>query len=148
MALPSAFLVAGALIGYAFSLDTPIASERLIGLVLAIGLGIAATFGLARPRRFAPLLVGASMVALAAALWVIAASGPDVFRGTLGMLLDKVLGGVFYRVNLTNPVAETNTWFIVGYNGVIDLSLLVIFACGALAFERRRTSGAIPLGIL
>ena len=35
IALPAAFLLAGALIGYPFSLDKPIAAERLFGLVLA-----------------------------------------------------------------------------------------------------------------
>ena len=136
---PSAFLIAGALVGYPFSLDPPIATERLIGLVVAAILAVSAALALRNVRDGAAVLVGVSIVAQATAMWVIAASGPDVFRGTLGAVLDRIFRAMFGAVQLSNPVAEANTWFIVGYNGVIDLSLVMIFACGAVAFEHRRS---------
>jgi O-Antigen ligase len=148
IAAPAAFLILGALIGLPFSRDRPIAMERLVGLIAASLLAIAAMFGLRRMHSSGAVLIGLSAVALAASVWVIAATGPDVFRGSLGTLLDRVLGGLFYKVNLTAAVAEANTWFIVGYNGVIDLSLMVIFACGAVAVEQRRSAKAIPLVLL
>ncbi len=132
---PSAFLIVGALIGLPLSLDRPIATERLVGLVAAALLSVAACVGLRRLRRSEGVLVGASLVAFAAAVWVIAASGPDVFRGTVGSLLEVLFGPLIGSVQLTGSVAESNTWFIVGYNGVIDLALVMIFASGAVAFD-------------
>ena len=63
------------------------------------------------------LLVGTALAALLAGVWVISASGPDVFRGTLGARLDVVFRPIFGLVHLTDPVEITNTRFIVGYNG-------------------------------
>jgi O-antigen ligase len=142
---PCALLVLGAAIGYPFSLDPPVALERLLGLVVASLLSLAAVVGLRRLERPATVLVSTAVVALVVGVWVIAASGADVFRGTLGVLLDAVFRPVFGLVQLTDSVAVTNTRFIVGYNGLIDLSLVAIFACGALLLERPCLRLATPL---
>src|SRR5262249_33662882 len=68
----------------------------------------------------------------------------DVFRGSLGERLDIVFRPVFWVVHLTDPVEVTNTRFIVGYNGVIDLSLVMIFTCGAVLLERPRAAVSVP----
>jgi hypothetical protein len=137
---PSTLLVAGALIGYPFSLDPRVATERLLGLVAASVLAIGALRGLRLVDRPAPLLVGVSIAALLGGVWVIAASGPDVFRGAVGLALQIVFRPVFGLVQLTDPVEVSNTWFIVGYNGLADLCLVAIFCCAALLFVGRRLS--------
>ena len=142
---PSALLLIGALIGLPFSLDRPIAIERLVGLAAAVLVAIAAAIGLRHVRHPDGVLAGAAVVALGLAVWVIAASGPDVFRGSVGAVLEVLFRPVLGTVQLMDPVAESNTWFIVGYNGVIDLALVVIFACGAVAFEQRRSPLVLPL---
>jgi len=145
---PAVFLLAGAAIGYPFSLDPSVARERLFGLVAAAVLAAAAAIALRRFRRSDAALIVVSALAMGASVWVIAASGPDVFRGSVGGPLERLFSPVFGLVHLTNPVAETNTWFIVGYNGLIDLSLVIMFACGALAFEHRGSRvAAAPLGL-
>jgi O-antigen ligase len=136
LVVPCVLLVLGALLGYPFSLDQPIALERLLGLVVASLLAVAATAVLRRVERPTGVLLGTAVAALVTSVWIISASGPDVFRGTLGGLLDVVFRPVFGLVHLTDPVGVTNTRFIVGYNGVIDLSLVAIFACGAVLLER------------
>ncbi len=136
--MPCGFLIVGALAGYTFSLDQRVALERLLGLVVASLLAGAACVGLRRVEHPTGLLIGTSVAALLASVWVVSASGPDVFRGTLGERLDVVFRPVFGLVNLTDPVEITNTRFIVGYNGVIDLSLVMIFTCGAVLLERPR----------
>jgi O-antigen ligase len=145
LVVPCSLLVLGALLGYPFSLDPPIALERLIGLVVASLLAVAATLGLRRVEHPIAVLLSTAVVALITSVWVISASGPDVFRGTLGSLLDLAFRPVFGLVRLTDPVGVTNTRFIVGYNGVIDLSLVAIFACGALLLERPSARLAAPL---
>ncbi|MBV9327457.1 MAG: O-antigen ligase family protein [Chloroflexi bacterium] len=146
--VPCGFLIVGALIGYAFSLDQRVALERLLGLIAASLLAIGASIGLRRVEQPAGLLIGTALAALLASMWVIAASGPDVFRGTLGERLDVVFRPVFGLVSVTDPVEITNTRFIVGYNGVIDLALVMIFASGAVLLERPRAALAIPSGAL
>jgi O-antigen ligase len=136
LALPCCLLVVGGLLGYPFSLDQPIALERLMGLVVASLLAVATAAGLRSMERPTGVLLGTAVVALVTSVWIISASGPDVFRGTLGALLDVVFRPVFGLVRLTDPVGVTNTRFIVGYNGLIDLSLVAIFAVGALLLER------------
>jgi O-antigen ligase len=136
LVIPCCLLVVGALLGYPFSLDQPIALERLIGLVAASLIAVGATAGLRRVERPTAVLLGTAVVALATSVWIISASGSDVFRGTVGALLDGVFRPVFGLVRLTDPVGVTNTRFIVGYNGLIDLSLVAIFACAALLLER------------
>jgi O-antigen ligase len=142
---PCALLLVGAAIGYPFSLDQPVALERLLGLFVASVLAVAASGAARRVERSAPILLGAAGVALILSIWVIAASGPEVFRGSVGALLNGVFRPVFGLVRLTDSVAVTNTRFIVGYNGVIDLSLVAIFACGALLLERPHRRLAVPL---
>jgi O-antigen ligase len=143
---PCGLLVVGAAIGYPFSLDQPVALERLLGLVVSSVLALGAFSGLRRVTRSAPVLLGASAVALVVTVWVIAASGPDVFRGTLGNLLDSLFRPVFGLVRITDDVSVTNTRFIVGYNGVVDLSLVAIFCCGALLLQR--AGGWLRLALL
>src|SRR5881275_239631 len=75
---------------------------------------------------------------LAAGVWVIAASGPDVFRGAVGSVLDLIFRPLFGRVQVTDSVAVGNTRFIVGYNGLADLCLVAIFCCGAVLLARPR----------
>ena len=136
LALPCALLVAGAALGYPFSLDHPVALERLLGISVAAAIAIATFFGLRRVRSPSAWLVGLSGAAGVAAIWLIAASGPDVFRGSAGMLLRAVFRPIFGLVQITDPVEVTNTRFIVGYNGLADVCLVAIFACGALLLQR------------
>jgi hypothetical protein len=137
LAVPCCLLVVGGLLGYPFSLDQPIALERLMGLIVASLLALAATAGLRRVEHPTGILLGTAVVALVSSVWIISATGSDVFRGTVGALLDVVFRPAFGLVRLTDPVGVTNTRFIVGYNGLIDLSLVAIFACGALLLERQ-----------
>jgi hypothetical protein len=146
--VPCGFLIVSALVGYTFSLDQRVALERLLGLVVASLLAVAACVGLRRLERPTGLLIGTSTAALLASVWVISASGPDVFRGSLGERLDLVFRPVFGAVRLMDPVEITNTRFIVGYNGVIDLALVMIFACGAVLLERPRVAVSLPAGAL
>ncbi|MBV9581547.1 MAG: O-antigen ligase family protein, partial [Chloroflexi bacterium] len=141
--VPCAFLLAGALVGFAFSLDQRVALERLLGLLVASVLAIVASIGLRRVEQPAWLLIGTALACLLASVWVISASGPDVFRGTLGERLDVIFRPTFGLVTLTDPVEITNTRFIVGYNGVIDLALVMIFACGAVLLERPRLGTSV-----
>src|SRR5207237_6296646 len=96
------------------------------------------------------LLIGASLTALVGGVWVIAVSGPDVFRGTVGTALDVVVRPLFWVVTLTDPIEILNTRFIVGYNGLADLCLVAIFGCGAvlLARARARRAGALLAAIV
>jgi hypothetical protein len=148
LAVPCGFLIVGAVIGYAFTLDQRVALERLVGLIAASVLAIVASVGLRRVERPTGLLLGAAIAALLASVWVISASGPDVFRGSLGERLDTAFAPIFGLVRLTDPVEISNTRFIIGYNGVIDLTLVVIFCCGAVLWERPRLGVSIPTGAL
>jgi len=134
--LPCGLLVAGGVVGYPFSLDAAVARERLVGLIVASLVAAAACLGLRRVERPRPLLLGASVAVWLAGVWVIAASGPDVFRGTVGAALQVVFRPLFGLAQVTDPVEFTNTRFIVGYNGLADLCLVAIFCCGALVFSR------------
>jgi O-antigen ligase len=149
--LPGGLLVAGAAVGYPFSLDPPVAGERLLGLILASGLAAAAYLCLRSIDNPAALLFAACIAASLAGVWVIAASGPDVFRGTVGAVPLVLFRPVFGLAHVTDPVEVANTRFIVGYNGLADLCLVVIFCCGALlrkpATWRTRQSIALLAGI-
>ncbi len=134
--VPCGLLVAGGLVGYPFSLDAAVARERLLGLIVVSLIAAGAVVGLRRVERPRSWLVGAALAAALAALWVIAASGAAVFRGTVGGVLQVVFRPVFGLVQVTDPVEFTNTRFIVGYNGLADLCLVAIFCCGALVFRR------------
>lgn len=145
---PGAFLVVGAAIGYAFSFDQSVALERLLGLIVASLCAAAALLVLRRlesPRR---VLVSTAAIAVLLGVWIISASGPDVFRGAIGAPLEVAFRPVFGLVHLTDSVAVANTRFIVGYNGLIDLSLVAAFACGALLVERPSPRLAVPLTAL
>ncbi|MCA1645783.1 MAG: O-antigen ligase family protein [Chloroflexi bacterium] len=144
---PSGLLVAGGLVGYPLSLDEAVARERLLGLVVASLLAVAACVWLRRVERPAPLLVGTTAAALLAGVWVISATGLEVFRGTVGTVLQLIFRPVFGLVKLTDPVEVTNTRFIVGYNGLADLCLVAIFCCGALlrAAQTWRTRHAVAV---
>jgi hypothetical protein len=148
LAVPCGFLIVGAMVGYAVSLDQRVAIERLLGLIAASVLAVIASIGLPRVERPTALLIGTAVAALLASVWVISASGPDVFRGTLGERLDNVFAPLFGMVHLTDPVEISNTRFIVGYNGVIDLALVMIFCCGAVLWERPRLGVLVPAGAL
>jgi O-Antigen ligase len=132
IALPGGLLIAGALVGYPFTLDEPVARERLIGLVVATLLALLAVSALGKTRRPEPLLTGAAVLGGLGALWIIAADEPSIFRGPLGAPLGSLFKPLYGLVQITDPVAVTNTRFIVGYNGLADLCLVVIFACLAL----------------
>jgi O-Antigen ligase len=136
IALPCALLVAGAGVGYAFSLDQPVALERLFGLAAASAVAIFACLWLRRLSNPHAVLLAAAILALVGGGWVIAATGADVFRGSLGVILDKLFGPLFGVVRLTDDVSVTNTRFIVGYNGLIDLCLVAIFCTGAVLLDR------------
>ena len=82
--LPCGLMIAGAAIGYPFSLDPTVANERLIGLVLASLLAVSASVGLRQLERSTPLLVGAACLALLGGVWVICGDRADMFGGTVG----------------------------------------------------------------
>ncbi|HEY0583868.1 MAG TPA: O-antigen ligase family protein, partial [Chloroflexota bacterium] len=135
--LPCGLLVAGALVGYPFTLDVAVARERLLGLIVAGALAVLVTWWLRRVERPAAVLVGATVVSLAGGVWIISATGPDVFRGSVGRGLQVLFGPIFGLARVTDPVEVANTRFIVGYNGLVDLCAVAIFCCGALILERR-----------
>jgi hypothetical protein len=136
LGVPCGLLLIGAIVGYPFSLDQPVALERLLGLAAASILSIVVCLWLRHVQNPLPVLLAAACIALLGSAWVIAASGSDVFRGSLGIVLDKVFQPLFGLVKLTDDVSVTNTRFIVGYNGVIDLCLVAIFCAGAVLLER------------
>jgi O-antigen ligase len=142
--LPCGLLLLGSVIAYPFSLNAPVALERLLGIVAATALAVVALTWLRRIERPVRVLLPTAVMALLAGVWVIATGGPDIFRGTVGGVLDLIFRPLFYTVHLTDPVGVTNTRFIVGYNGLIDLSLVAIFACGALLLDRPTR----PIGLL
>lgn len=142
---PCALLVAGGLVGYPFTLDAPVARERLLGLVVASLLAGVGCLWLRQLERPGWLLVATAIVAWLAGLWVIAASGPDVFRGTVGTPLQFVFRPVFGLIQVTDPVELSNTRFIVGYNGLADLCLVAIFCCAAVLRTWKRVPSAALL---
>ena len=145
---PCALLVVGGLVGFPFSLDTAVARERLLGLIVASLLAAIVCVGLRRVERPRGLLVGTSVIALLAGGWVIAASGADVFRGTVGTILQAIFRPVFGLAQVTDAVEVANTRFIVGYNGLADLCLVAIFCCGALLPHWRLWKSKSALGLL
>jgi hypothetical protein len=80
-------------------------------------------------------------------LWIIAADEPSIFRGPLGAVLGSLFKPLYGLVRITDPVAVTNTRFIVGYNGLADLCLLVIFACGALLVHQPTRRSQVVLSV-
>jgi O-antigen ligase len=138
-------LIAGGVIGYPFSLDQPVALERLVGLVAASALALLASVWLRGMLRPHALLIGSSLAALVGGAWVIAVSGPEVFRGTVGSALDVVFRPLFGVFVLTDPVEVSNTRFIVGYNGLADLCLVAIFGCGAVLVDNPRQRWSVGL---
>src|SRR3712207_6363503 len=79
--VPTQFLLIGSAVGMLGTLDSRVAMERLIGILVADVLATLGVLGLARANERvlrASLLAGA-VVALLAGAWVIAASGPSVF---------------------------------------------------------------------
>ncbi len=143
--LPGLLLLVGALVGLLGTLDSRVASERLIGLVSAAMLAVLAGLAVQRttPRR---PLTGVAVLAMLGGLWIIAATGPDVFRGTVGTALTAVSRPIFGVVRVTDSVDIANTRFIVGYNGLADLCLVAIFSAGAVLLER--TGRALRLALL
>ena len=148
LVLPCALLITGGAVAHPFSLNAAVAGERLLGLVLASLLAIGATPVLARARGHDAVLVGVSVAALVAGGWVIAASGPDVFRGSVGGALDSIFRPLFGRAVVTDSVAVANTRFIVGYNGLADLCLVAIFCCGAVLLGRPRRGQTTALAAI
>jgi O-antigen ligase len=143
--LPGALLIAGALVGYPFTLDEPVARERLLGLVAATVLAALAAHALGKTCRPRPILTGLAVLGALGGLWIIAADEPTIFRGPLGVPLGSLFKPLYGLVRLTDDVAVTNTRFIVGYNGLADLCLVVIFACLGLLLEARRTPARVGL---
>ncbi len=143
--LPGLLLLVGALVGLLGTLDSRVASERLIGLVSAAMLAVLAGLAVQRttPRR---PLTGVAVLAMLGGLWIIAATGPDVFRGTVGTALTAVSRPIFGVARVTDSVDIANTRFIVGYNGLADLCLVAIFSAGAVLLER--TGRALRLALL
>jgi hypothetical protein len=142
---PSLLLVAGGVVGYLGTLDARVAQERLIGLLAAGLVSVVAAIGVQRLRTPAPALVTTAVLALLGGLWVISATGPDVFRGAVGGVLNIVFRPLFGLVHVTDSVDVANTRFIVGYNGLADLCLVAIFSAGAVLLERPagRVRGAL-----
>ena len=148
LALPSLLLLAGALLGLLGTLDARVAAERLLGLAAASLLALLAALAVQRSSPKWPLSIGA-VLALLGGLWIIAATGPDVFRGTVGSVLTAVFRPVFGLVRVTDSVDIANTRFIVGYNGLADVCLVAIFAAGAVLLERPgRTTRLVLLAVV
>jgi O-antigen ligase len=150
LAAPFALLLVGACIGYAFSLDRPVASERLVGIVLSGALSLCAAIALrslTAPGVKGTLLTTA-VVALLGGVWIISASGPDVFRGAVGNVLQAMFRPLFGAVQLTQSVDITNTWFIVGYNGLADVCLVAIFCAAAISRTLRLAWPIVAIGLV
>ena len=148
LALPSALLVAGGLVGDAFTLNEPIARERLVGLCAAAGVSLAAMPLFERVQRAALVLVPTAVLGVTGMLLIAAIDSPQpLFRGPIGAPLDAVFRPGFGTIRLSDPVQVTNTRFIVGYNGLADLCLLVIFACVPL-WEGARVTARVGLAAL
>jgi O-antigen ligase len=153
--VPCGLLIAAAGIGFPFSLGPTIASERLWGLVVASALAVAAMPWLKRVDRPARVLLATAAMAWLGGLWIIAAVGPDVFRGTVGQVLQTIFRPIFGLARVTDPIGVANTRFIVGYNGLADLCAVAIFCCGALLLEGPRSrqlrwllSGAVLISLI
>jgi O-antigen ligase len=136
LGVPCLLLLVGAAIGYPFSLDQPVALERLLGLAVASVVAIAACLWLRHVQNPHPVLLTTAAVMLLGGVWVVSATGPDIFRGSLGALLDTLVRPLFGLIRLTDDVSVTNTRFIVGYNGLIDLCLVAIFCAAAVMLDR------------
>jgi O-Antigen ligase len=136
--VPCGLLLVGGGIGYVFTLDAAVAGERLFGLAFTSLLAVLALLGLRRVERPTTVLVTVSVLALLGGVWVIAATGPDAFRGIVGQGLQVLFRPVFGLARVTDSVDVANTRFIVGYNGLADLCLVAIFGCGGLLIARPR----------
>jgi hypothetical protein len=143
VAVPCGLMLLGAAVGYLFTLDAPVARERLIGLAVASLLAVATVPALRRLTNASTVLMPVAIAALIGGVWVIAASGPDVFRGTVGSVLQVVFRPIFGAATVTDPIEVTNTRFIVGYNGLADLCLVAIFCVAALIPGMRRPRPAL-----
>src|SRR5262249_13844878 len=84
--VPSLLLLLGSVVGYFAMLDRGVAQERLTGIALAALLSVLAVGALQRP----PPLGAVAMLALLGGVRVIAATGPEVFRGPVGYVLTSV----------------------------------------------------------
>ncbi|MGI9149129.1 MAG: O-antigen ligase family protein [Chloroflexota bacterium] len=148
--VPCALLLAGAGVGYFFTLDGAVAMERMLGLASTSLMAILAMLGLRRLERPVTWLLTGSAVAGLSGVWVIAATGPDVFRGPVGLALQTAFRPVFGLARVTDSVDVANTRFIVGYNGLADLCLVATFGCGAVLITRprRRWAGALVSAIM
>jgi O-antigen ligase len=135
-AAPSVLLLLGALVGFLGTLDADVARERAFGLLGAGVLSVLAVVALQRTQSPARWLVGAAALALLGSVWIISATGADVFRGAVGAVLSLVFRPTFGLFHVTDPVDVANTRFIVGYNGLADLCLVAIFGAGAVLLER------------
>jgi hypothetical protein len=138
LVVPCGLLIVGGGVGYFFTLDAGVAAERLVGVIFDSVLAIVALHFLRRVERPGAWLVSASAAAGLGALWVIAATGPDAFRGIVGVGLQVVFRPVFGLARVTDSVEVANTRFIVGYNGLADLCLVAISGCGAVLMGRPR----------
>ena len=144
MLAPSVLLLLGSTIGFLGTLDPQVAQERLIGLIVAALLSVLAVYALQRTQ---PLLTVA-VLALLGGVWVIAATGPDVFRGPVGSVLSFVFRPLFGVVRVTDSVEVANTRFIVGYNGLADLCLVAIFSAGAMLLRGPRRAAPLALVLI
>lgn len=146
LGLPWLLVLIGAAIGATWTLNPTVARERLIGLGLS---GIVAAVGLLWPERVhrpGRVLLGLTGLSLVASVWVIAVTGPDIFRGGLGRLLNGAFAPVFGRLAITDPIEIANTRFIVGYNGLVDLCAVAVFCGGAVAIDRWRSARTLTVG--
>jgi O-antigen ligase len=150
LVVPCGLLVLGGTLGDFFTLNAAVAGERLLGLASTSLLVILAMLGMRRLARPAAWLVAAAASALVGGVWVIAATGQDAFRGTVGVGLQVVFRPVFGLARVMDSVDVANTRFIVGYNGLADLCLVAIFCCGGvlMAGPRPRWAGALLLGTI
>lgn len=138
LALGLLMLLVGSVVGLLFTLDTSVADQRLGGLALdaVVGLAVVPLLWRASDQALLVSLAAISLLTLPADVWIIAVSGPDLFRGILGGPLRLLTLPLQGRLALTAPVEYANTWFIVGYNGLADLCLLAVFSGVAICLAR------------
>lgn len=134
---PLGLYLGSAAVGLALTTDWETATIRWWGLVGIASVCLAWQQRAPDPRaaRLAPWLV--LSFGLAGAMAVLALSQGRVARGPLGQALAPVLDLFASVPSLTEPVMHTNTRYIVNYNGLADMTLLVATAAVLLGLETR-----------
>ncbi|MBI4493656.1 MAG: O-antigen ligase family protein, partial [Chloroflexi bacterium] len=126
--VPLGLFVASAALGLALTSDPLTASIRWWGIVAGVGVYYALLPHLRTERGCLVALWAALGGGVFGAVAVVLLTQGQVVRGPLGRLLAPLLDWARLVPPLSEPVMETNTRFIVNYNGLGDLGLLVVVA--------------------